>query len=286
MVQCDGCEVWIHTQCDGISDEDYAAIGDAAQVGRRGAESARARPFWKTHTGTLHCWPGLSQQYFCPTCREGRNIDPIDIMDGAQGVWAGPPVIAAEDALADFSRLTYTHRCRGSQGRGGRRRPGLQRPALERAALRHQGPCPSPGQARPLQPALNPVYVSWEGHTRRLAQVQLVTRTKQLAPASIVRKDDAGELGLERRVLVHQIGTTQRFDGARVVNGRDEGFQRLYSCYLAGACPSPPYLLFTSLAKRSISRTLEWLSVADCRQRLFSADATGIGTCSQGRQPS
>jgi len=32
MVQCDGCEVWVHTQCDGISDEDYAAIGDSGQV--------------------------------------------------------------------------------------------------------------------------------------------------------------------------------------------------------------------------------------------------------------
>ena len=51
----------------------------------------------------------------------------------------------------------------------------------------------------------------------RVTQVQLLTRDKRLVPACVIRKDDAAGAGAalaDRRVLLHQIGTEQRFDGA------------------------------------------------------------------------
>jgi len=52
------------------------------------------------------------------------------------------------------------------------------------------------------------------GAGARLVQVKLLTRDKSLVSASVVRRDDDAAALLDRRVLVHIDGTTQRFDGA------------------------------------------------------------------------
>ena len=85
--------------------------------------------------------------------------------------------------------------------------------------------------------------------------------------ASVVRRDDDAVALLDRRVLVHIDGTTQRFDGAP-----------------AAVSPKPQSstIPHSEFATVFLCVMTEWLSVSDCRSRLFSADIVNAAGSKRG----
>jgi hypothetical protein len=178
MVQCDGCECWIHTQCDGLGDDDYAAIGQDGQVRLRTHPAciihihtyihtymytythththvhphSRTRtythththtctsPFTHTHIHTHTCALSLClfffvcdgaemlrhvrrrgvQQYFCPTCREGRHIDPLALSAGTPSACMRfmAPCVSDSSKLLSLSVCMCVRVCVGGVGYG------------------------------------------------------------------------------------------------------------------------------------------------------------------------